>query len=150
VLGAETLDIILLGDIFEILKSRKWLERSTRPWEVSTPAHVDTVSSIFEEIVAVNARFFDDLDSLRREFPFVRVKYVIGNHDGPLTTAMGTHAAERLSKLLKSDWQTYESIPRTLVDPDHRVIATHGHEHDPQNRFVKNQITLARIPTLVF
>ena len=31
--------LVLLGDTFEILKSKTWLDRSVRPWEPSTAKH---------------------------------------------------------------------------------------------------------------
>ena len=136
--GVKAIQLVLLGDIFEILKSKKWLIDRVRPWEKSSPEHQHTVETIFEGIVHNNRLFFDGLNNLTTDCqPSVRVSYVPGNHDRPLKTNMGAIARTRLKNLVPNvDWEYHFDHP--FVDPEHRLIAKHGHEWDPLNRYHGN------------
>jgi UDP-2,3-diacylglucosamine pyrophosphatase LpxH len=57
--------IVLLGDVFEMLKSDAWLHTTVRPWDSTcTSQHEDTVNGIFERILQTNQAFFDGLATL--------------------------------------------------------------------------------------
>ena len=138
----EALKIVLLGDIFEVLKSTQWLSNEVRPWEVSTPAHVSTVAAIFESIVATNGHFFSGLQSICEEFPFVSLHYVPGNHDLPLNTEMGAEARRRLQTLLPLQHSSGEPFRDYFFDGPHGVIARHGHEWDQENRYTEGRAAI--------
>ncbi|HXT64150.1 MAG TPA: hypothetical protein VN696_14020 [Pyrinomonadaceae bacterium] len=131
----QDLKIVLLGDIFEILKSKRWLDDEVRPWEPCTTKHVTSVSSIFDSIIESNPLFFRGLQNLVTEFPFVRLHYVPGNHDLPLNTGMGVKARERLTSALPLQLSDAQKFGNYLVDEAHGVIARHGHEWDSSNRY---------------
>ncbi len=81
--GVEKVTLVLLGDIFEILKSKKWIERQVRPWETVTQDHIDTVALIFDAIVASNPQFFAGLSKLAADYSFFRIEYVPGTTIAP-------------------------------------------------------------------
>src|SRR5580765_5622335 len=87
--SVESITLILLGDIFEILKSKKWIEHQVRPWEASTLKHIRTVDSIFQSVLESNQEFFAGIGKLKRDYPFLRIEYIPGNHDRPMNTEMG-------------------------------------------------------------
>lgn len=131
--GAKEIQIVLLGDIFEILKSKRWLEAGVRPWESCTERHIETVTSIFDGIVSTNLPFFQGLQVLASE-QNVKLTYIPGNHDLPINTLMGAKARPRLKELL-SIKSTSDKFGNYLLDEEHGLIARHGHEWDSSNRY---------------
>lgn len=138
------LTLVLLGDIFEILKSEIWIERQIRPWEESTSAHVDAVAEIVKRIDAANGMFFDELAGLLQAHDgFLHLVYIPGNHDRALNTEMGIKGRKllriRLPALSAHDDKPSDSaddkFQRQLVDEEHELIAQHGHEFDQANRY---------------
>jgi UDP-2,3-diacylglucosamine pyrophosphatase LpxH len=133
--------LILLGDIFEVLKSEVWLERGVRPWEKATPAHQAAVAEIVGKIIGANASFFDGVNGLLREHEGrLRLQYVTGNHDRPLNkkVSMGAGARALLQSALPalaSGPDGLDQFTDGLFDPEHRLVAEHGHEFDPANRY---------------
>lgn len=135
----QELRVLLLGDIFEILKSQVWIDSGLRPWEIPAKAtsqmHEAAVESIFERIEACNAEFFERWDKLTNEFPGLHAVYVPGNHDWPLNHSVGLSARRRLVKALKL--QTHDPadpFQPSYLDGSYGILATHGHEHDLFNR----------------
>jgi UDP-2,3-diacylglucosamine pyrophosphatase LpxH len=87
----ETITLVLLGDIFEILRSRAWIDKGIRPWDAPRAEHLETVLSILGSIVASNPDFFAELRRLT-ETKLVDLTYLPGNHDRPLNIEMGSKA----------------------------------------------------------
>jgi len=133
--GIRDIHLVLLGDIFEILKSHEWLDADVRPWETPTAGHRQTVTKIVHGIFAENADFFDALSKLRGGYP-MKVSYLPGNHDAPLNTAMGDGCRQRLRTLLGETAPDDRFFDLSLDDEEHRVLARHGHHWDPSNRYV--------------
>jgi len=135
--GVRRVKLVLLGDIFELLKSTHWLTDRVRPWEACGPIHRQTVARILEEILSVNAKFFETLAKLAADYDFLDLCYIPGNHDRPINTDMGQEArALLLSKLplpLENGF-----FPVNLRDNEHRLFAHHGHDWDSHNRYVNN------------
>src|SRR5438046_176383 len=69
--GSRYATLVLLGDIFEIIKSPRWLEDDVRPWDSVTEVHRKTVTNIYMSIVRANEPFFKWLETLPERFPFV-------------------------------------------------------------------------------
>jgi UDP-2,3-diacylglucosamine pyrophosphatase LpxH len=140
--GIREVTLVLLGDIFELLKSRLWLERGLRPWEAVTPAHVQLVGDVFEAVVGANRPFWEDLKRLCQDYP-LKLEYLPGNHDLYINTPMGKQACRRFQELLpfrQAGGRPFEPI---LPDSRHGVLAKHGHEWDPTNRYGKDNGTVA-------
>ncbi len=132
--GVEQARLVLLGDIFEIIKSPKWLASDLRPWDSPvTNAHRDRVEEIFDSICLANPSFVDWLKSLPTLFPFVSLCYIPGNHDLAINTDMGLKIRPKLRAILSQTAGT-DAFDTKLVDPDHSVLAVHGHEWDLNNR----------------
>lgn len=134
-LGVKDLNIVLLGDIFEILKSRKWLGADVRPWQKCDNSHIDTVEAITRGIIEANKAFFDGMRDLAATYPDCRFDYIPGNHDRPLNTQMGVRARALLQDVLPVYEEGGEEFQPIFVDLEHRLIARHGHEWDVNNRY---------------
>jgi UDP-2,3-diacylglucosamine pyrophosphatase LpxH len=131
--GIRNITVALIGDIFELLKSQRWLEAGVRPWEAITPLHVDTVRDIFSKVADHNTKFFAFL----RELVALDVKlaYIPGNHDRVINTPMGKEARARLLQELSLKSFPDGRFDRQIQDVSHGVIAIHGHEWDLGNRY---------------
>lgn len=105
----ERLDLVLLGDVLDIVHSQKWLASDLRPWsDLQSPAGCDVVAHITDGILRHNAQTIRSLRALATEsivtvpqasaagepvlddmeLPVaVRTHYMVGNHDWPLHLA---------------------------------------------------------------
>jgi UDP-2,3-diacylglucosamine pyrophosphatase LpxH len=147
----KELTIVLLGDIFELLKSNLWLERGVRPWEAPcTPEHVNIVTDIFQRIVSANEDFFSGLRALTQKHEFVKLLYIPGNHDRALNTEMGKEARRALRDRLPLTGSGDQEFPDDLLDEEHKLIAHHGHEWDMENRYVRDSAALGDAVVIEF
>jgi UDP-2,3-diacylglucosamine pyrophosphatase LpxH len=133
--GTKDIHLVLLGDIFEILKSTVWLDDNVRPWEASTGSHSQTVSRIVDSIFQQNADFFTSLSRLRADYS-LKITYLPGNHDAPLNTEMGEGDRKKLRNLLGESNPDDRKFDVLLEDAEHGVLARHGHHWDPSNRYL--------------
>jgi hypothetical protein len=100
----ERIDLFLLGDILDVLRSKSWLGGGVRPWSARGPLFVRKLAEITEAILAENRTATGYLKSLHRlsipaemadekpdDDPFanggpqrpveVKTHYLVGNHD---------------------------------------------------------------------
>jgi hypothetical protein len=64
----DRIDLVLLGDTLDLMSSRRWLASPCRPWEDhQSPAVIDTVSGIVEEILRTNVDVIRALRALATE-----------------------------------------------------------------------------------
>lgn len=134
---AQTVELILLGDIFDVLRSSRWLVKvsgktflytpvSIRPWSaIDTPIE-RVVSTILEGIKNSYEIFFKEI----RQIENVKLSWVPGNHD-------------RLVKMTQQGRQFLKDIGVQMVDyeilrEDYGVFARHGHYFDKYNIRGKN------------
>jgi UDP-2,3-diacylglucosamine pyrophosphatase LpxH len=102
----DRMDLLLLGDVFDLIHSRRWLESGTRPWEdAHSPKIAETVTSIVDGVLHQNRESLNILRSLYGEGAIhippagpsgepvysgdghsvaVRTFYMVGNRDWPL------------------------------------------------------------------
>lgn len=149
-LKVQSFKIVLLGDIFEILKSRRWIDQNLRPWDAYTTAHKDTVTDIFKSIVDVNHELFDELRNLRHKYSFVEIIYVPGNHDWPFNSEMGVNARSIFVDYLGLCHNPNLQFDQKFIDPHHKTIASHGHERDPFNRYKNGEVALGDVIVVDF
>jgi hypothetical protein len=157
---SEGLDLVLLGDILDLLRSTAWPLRSTRgervprPWEppdeiAPTVARaVDGVLegnseglSILRSLARDGALFYEDGQAFR--IP-LRISYFVGNHDWMLGLP-GTVYDEiraRVVDALGLANDPTRPFPHAIAEADrglaarlgrHRLVLRHGDVHDPFN-----------------
>ena len=64
----DRIDLVLLGDTLDLMSSRRWLASPCRPWDDhQSPAVIDTVSGIVEEILRTNVDAIRTLRALATE-----------------------------------------------------------------------------------
>ncbi|MDI1301613.1 MAG: hypothetical protein PSX71_06885 [bacterium] len=150
----ERVDVILLGDILDVIRSSHWLQSQARPWD-ATSTLVDSVTTITRQILAHNSTSlacFRDLNGLLpieashtqqlHQIP-VFFHYLVGNHDwfyhlpgtawsalrAEIKAAMGlaNNPAEIFPHELKENAAIAELCTR------HRVHIQHGDIFDDLN-----------------
>ncbi len=102
----ERIDVLLLGDILDVIHSKQWIDGTMRPWhDFSHPDLQKTFTSVVDGILAKNAEGLGVLRALATQGAIclapgmsgaaalsgseayrvpVRIHYMVGNHDWPL------------------------------------------------------------------
>ncbi len=144
--GSAAITIVFLGDVFEMVRTARWLDdEAAAPWAVPRDhARTSATAAAIMDAIArghpANAEIFDILSgSLRERFGFAveptRV-YVPGNHDRICNEYPPLR--ERVAGLLGMFEHNPPGLrpdPRvpfahTFVDEAYGVLAAHGHEFD--------------------
>lgn len=135
------LKIVLLGDIFDVIRSTKWLEKKTRPWSDTAPEleNQETVVGKIIEGILSNSENMKSLGCFKelREFSGemnigFQLQYVIGNHDWLINRYPGCRKviAEALGM---PTTDTAPPFPSSIFDPAYRTFARHGDIYDELN-----------------
>ncbi len=151
---ATHVELVLAGDIFEMLKSSIWYEDEERPY-----IHLDKITpgSLLEskilkllDSIAEEDRVGETLALFRNlsdyfKVPF-KLRYLVGNHDRIVNATPATRRKARMMLGMTVD-DSY--IPHTYTyQPEGIPLAfiRHGHEYDPSN-FSKDYRYKEHIPT---
>jgi UDP-2,3-diacylglucosamine pyrophosphatase LpxH len=149
----EKVEIVLLGDIFDVIRSNLWLRQQNnhphnpiRPWSLET--EIDSarwnLQKYTETIVAGITERQENIDAMRHLHDFhraceekgvqVELSYLIGNHDWLINRYPSTR--QKIASFLgMPDSQIYANnrFPEYRVFEDYRVLARHGDRYDPLN-----------------
>lgn len=126
--------LVLLGDIFDVIRSCKWLETNVRPWSSAGPLQEAAVRGIAEGIFSQNTESISYLKELKSfvnglGIPF-ELTYVVGNHDWILN---------RYPDVVKLTASTLDiapppaKFPTEIYEPAYGTIARHGDIYDELN-----------------
>src|SRR5205085_8390926 len=64
----DRIDLVLLGDVLDLTRSRRWLEGTTRPWsELHSPSLLETTSLVVDDILHRNDAALRTLRALGTE-----------------------------------------------------------------------------------
>lgn len=83
---AKEFELVLLGDIFEVISSTKWQATDVRPWSPACQKQEKVVLSILEDIFKEISKPNSDIVSkLRQVYQFPcqknQITFMVGNHD---------------------------------------------------------------------
>lgn len=150
----ERIDVILLGDILDVIRSAHWLRTPLRPWD-NTDRLVNDVTTITRGILSRNHAALACFRNLNGQLPVVashtletfnipvHFHYLVGNHDwfyhlrGPGWDALRGEICNAMA--LAND--PSEVFPHTLQEntriaslcEQHRVFLQHGDIYDEVN-----------------
>jgi UDP-2,3-diacylglucosamine pyrophosphatase LpxH len=127
--GARPAILCFAGDLFDLVRSPRWMEGSARPYGDPDPRLVATVEAIARAILARESKFFDAIRK-RVEEGALEIAYVLGNHDRLLRHAPRARRAIWRALTGRDEDVVFET-ERTF--PEHRVLAYHGNVADPIN-----------------
>jgi UDP-2,3-diacylglucosamine pyrophosphatase LpxH len=139
--GAEEVNLVLLGDIFDLVRTDWWLRNvnwGERPWngaidpQTGMNSNHAAVERQFQAILTgilaqrSTAAFVKMLQKLAvsKAVPSFKLTYVVGNHDRALNSFPPLR--DDLTNALKVPVQ----FTTCFTDPDYAVAARHGHEWD--------------------
>lgn len=126
--------IVLLGDIFDLIRSAKWLEGSVRPWDAPGDAQMRKVEEILAATLQNNEDSLEHLRNLAnvatsRGVPFI-IDYITGNHDW-IINRYPSAVAQVARKLGWAD--SPARFPDEVFFPDYHAYACHSDRYDDIN-----------------
>jgi UDP-2,3-diacylglucosamine pyrophosphatase LpxH len=119
-------EIAFIGDLFDVVRSPKWLQTSLRPYHADSTEQRDLTASIVDSIISREQPFFDLIRRRVREGT-LSVSYVIGNHDRLIGDSGKARSAIRMAFTGQADAAEFPSLMRW---PEYGVLAHHGHTVD--------------------
>lgn len=137
----KELQVVFLGDIFDLIRSQQWEKTKIRPWSDEKGKKGDTLKDwtgkIFDEISKNenNVAGFECLKALKADLSkkiSVTYHYVIGNHDWLLNRYpdIRLKAAEILG--IDGDFLA-NPFPEEVSFPEYHVFGRHGDKFDWMN-----------------
>jgi UDP-2,3-diacylglucosamine pyrophosphatase LpxH len=128
----ESVEIVLLGDVFDLLRSDKWDDESVMPWGPHNQEMEARVGAILDGICTANAESL----ALLRELPShiaapCSLTYVPGNHDRAVNWFPS--ARQKAMDALGLSQPADAEFLREFACPEHRVLARHGDIYDGDN-----------------
>ena len=127
--------VVLLGDIFDIIRSTQWLTESVRPWDPESEAQKVVVENILEQILAKNVDSLSVFGELRNYLNgkgvTFEVDYIIGNHDWLVNRYPSCRSL--VAKALGISSANVPMFPSELFEPEYKVFARHGDIYDKFN-----------------
>ncbi|HET7754148.1 MAG TPA: metallophosphoesterase [Anaeromyxobacteraceae bacterium] len=118
--------LVLLGDIFDLVRTPAWIGVGEKPYHEPSAQVAARVKEIVDATIAEGTRFFEFLRG-HVERGSLEIEYVLGNHDRLLAHAPEARSSVRAALGLRGGDAPF---PTTLVFPDERVLAYHGHVVD--------------------
>ncbi|MBM4041482.1 MAG: hypothetical protein FJ290_23520 [Planctomycetes bacterium] len=126
----ESIEVGLLGDVFDLVCSAAWQPPGPMPWDTPDAALEARVGAILDATIAANAEalgFFAQLGSaLGRP---TAVYYLPGNHDRAANAFASTR--RRLAAALRVKHDAAKPFPTSRLWHDYGVFAEHGDRLDP-------------------
>ena len=130
--SVEKPTLILLGDIFELLRSDLWIQDDLRPWLTPDDRLIETTRRITARIIHANSEFFEGMRDLAQDG--ASLVYLPGNHDRLLAEDVGAKARALLRTELPLQGVGEALFQTPFPDAMHGVHAEHGHLFDEFNR----------------
>lgn len=159
----ERIDLVLLGDVLDVIRSTQWLGTQARPWDDNkSPGLFDMVAKITGDILRNNEAAFAEFRQLAthgitvppallngrpaagemKPVP-VRIHYMVGNHDWPyhlpgekynqLRRQIASHMGLATYPDAPFPHEVWECNELVQVMRRHKVFARHGDVYDPFN-----------------
>jgi UDP-2,3-diacylglucosamine pyrophosphatase LpxH len=125
--GDTPAEIAFVGDLFDIVRSRRWLDSKRRPYQEPNPASVRVVEEIVDATLEREKAFFDQIRTLVQADK-LRITYILGNHDRLLQFA--PNARRAIWKAFTGEDKPGVDFPSEKIFPEHGVLAHHGHTGD--------------------
>ncbi|HPT72689.1 MAG TPA: metallophosphoesterase, partial [Candidatus Cloacimonadota bacterium] len=134
---AKEVQIILLGDIFDLNRSATWFEAGmTKPWsteDLFSPEVGRSAGKILSKIINGNRQSLDIIKSWTNGAlgnKKVEIIFIPGNHDRLVNCF--PHLRARIRKIFNMSDSDAE-FDHVFKNQECKVFAFHGHEYDPTN-----------------
>lgn len=142
----KEIEVVLLGDIFDVIRSDRWLSTDIRPWSKAGERDGEKkgLEDYTQEIVkricdnSTNQESMKHLKEFKEKMKGkgvnVKFTYIIGNHDWLINRYSETRT--RIAKFLGMDSPDQYESNLFLIErfwKDYKVFARHGDMYDPFN-----------------
>lgn len=140
------LNIILLGDIFDLMRTEYWLKQpeNERPWNGDISlingmnSEIDIIKPHYEKALdnILNSEsgkaFISALKEIKKGYPDAKIYYIIGNHDRAFNNfnSMQVNLQTALSDQYNESDIKFTNL---YFDTDYSILCRHGHEYDENN-----------------
>ncbi len=141
----QEIKIILLGDIFDLIRTESWfinkntgeeIDLKNRPWGNPSKKTEEIAADILNNIIKENEEIFSILSGNEWEslgFPKKpEIIYIQGNHDR-LCNVYPSLRKQVIDVLDLKQQMPIEPFPTCFKAEEYSVFARHGHEWDPYN-----------------
>ncbi len=141
---ANKIEVVLLGDIFDVIRSDYWLQAQIRPWSSEDEKDgnggslKDYTKEIVKKICNTNKESLGHLlkfkETMDNTGVAVKYTYIVGNHDWLINRYPETRTL--IAKSLKLDNIDHYKTNHFLTDKywgDYKAFARHGDIYDPFN-----------------
>lgn len=140
----ECLEIVLLGDIIDFIRSPEWHSSGTRPWRklngqfeaFANSEQERTALEIANSVYKRYSQFSIRLKTLK-DSPNVHVHYVVGNHDYILNLSQKLRAS--IIDFMSIDWDPTKIFPSEYTNRELGLVALHGNQCDEMNIHKKHE-----------
>jgi UDP-2,3-diacylglucosamine pyrophosphatase LpxH len=123
----KKIEMILLGDIFDLIRTQKYYEFEGMP-------HPEVKLKVMDDIVEQHIPFFETLRYFSEKTGY-RLRYVIGNHD------FSAYLDPRLLEIVQKKFGLVLTPESYYRDEPLRIWAEHGHRYDIVNNTFKDDGT---------
>jgi len=132
---SEEVKLVLLGDIFDLLRTEKWFEvpENERPWGDKREEMEKKATEIFRKIANRNKDTFELFRNIKDLFESMDtdIIYIPGNHDR--LCGQIPDFKRKIIKSLNLNPENSFNFKHSYQSVDYGVFARHGHEFDKFN-----------------
>lgn len=142
--SAKEVEVVLLGDIFDVIRSEQWLKSQIRPWsgekekDGNGAGLKDYTKKIVDDICEKNKNSLGYLlkfkETMFDKGVNVKFSYIVGNHDWLINRYPETRT--KIAESLKLDNIEYYKTNYFCTDKfweEYKTFARHGDIYDPFN-----------------
>ncbi|MHC4915089.1 MAG: hypothetical protein ACYTGB_06320 [Planctomycetota bacterium] len=133
-LDVKDVEIVLLGDVFDVIRSTRW-DALLLPWSTPGDKLEDRTDKILKGVLETNAGALEEIRNLRTSLGVpARITYVAGNHDRLVNMFERTRGrvADKLG-LSAEECDPARPFPTEYRSADYAVVARHGQQFDSLN-----------------
>lgn len=135
--GVEKLEIIILGDFIDIIRSTRWTG-NIQPWAKDSDEKKDIVADIMSEVMKKNKPVFDMLNDYTKKK--VKITYIMGNHDRLINSEGYESVRESIRDAVGITPAKDKGEPFPWKYHEKPIYAVHGNDYDVYNKTEGNEL----------
>lgn len=135
--GVEKLEIIILGDFIDIIRSTRWTG-NIQPWAKDSDGKKDIVADIMSEVMEKNKPVFDMLNDYTKKK--VKITYIMGNHDRLINSEGYESVRESIRDAVGITPAKDKGEPFPWKYHEKPIYAVHGNDYDVYNKTEGNEL----------
>ncbi|MBV6517460.1 MAG: hypothetical protein DCC43_11320 [Candidatus Brocadia sp.] len=132
--GTKKLEIIILGDFIDVIRSTQWTG-DMQPWSEASKKKKERVDEVLSKVIKKNKSVFDTLKGYVEEKK-VKITYIMGNHDRLINSEGYEDMREKIRDVsgISYTQSKGEPFPWEYRVDGLPVYAVHGNNYDVYNK----------------